>query len=314
MTEQRVLVTGASGFLGLHLLRAMGAEGASWRAVPAPGRLEGAAQWGREQENTDIRGIVHLAALVRHSRDDADQVFRTNVDGTVAMVHLAARLRCRLVYLSTSGTVGCFSSSAERADEDAPYCAKRVARWPYYASKIAAERAALGLAHELGVELVILRPPVMLGPEDHRGRSTSSVRRVLEGRVPVLFDGGMHFVDVRDVASAILQALRIDRPRRIYHLAGTESSLRDYFCRVASLAGMSLHVPTIPASALRAAARLNAMLGRFGSETLPDPVVAEMATSYWGLRSTFAESDLCFASRPADVTLRDTIAWLRSAP
>jgi dihydroflavonol-4-reductase len=312
--ERRVLVTGATGFLGQHLLRAMDADSASWMAVPAPGRLEDAAQWGRELENTGIRGIVHLAALVRHSRDDSDQVFRTNVNGTVAMVRLAARLGCRLVYLSTSGTVGCFASRDERADENAPYCTERVARWPYYASKIAAELAALTVADELGVELVMLRPPVMLGPDDHRGRSTSSVKRVLEGRVPVLFDGGMHFVDVRDVALAILEALRIDRPRRIYHLAGTESSLPDYFRRVASLAGISLHAPTVPGSALRAASRLNAMLGKYGSATLPDPVVAEMATSYWGLRSTFAESELRFAPRPADMTLRDTILWLRSAP
>jgi nucleoside-diphosphate-sugar epimerase len=188
-----------------------------------------------------------------------------------------------------------------------------VARWPYYASKIAAERAASALADELGVELVMLRPPVMLGPEDRRGRSTSSVKRVLDGKVPVLFDGGMHFVDVRDVAAAILAALRVERPRRVYHLAGTESSLTDYFRRVALLGGVSLRAPTIPAAALRAAARVNARLGRFGLSVLPDPVVAEMATSYWGLRSRFAEPELGFRSRDADATLRDTIEWLRAS-
>jgi dihydroflavonol-4-reductase len=140
------------------------------------------------------------------------------------------------------------------------------------------------------------------------------VKRVLDGKVPVLFDGGMHFVDVRDVAAATLAALRIERPRRIYHLAGTESSLSDYFRRVASLAGVPLRAPTIPAAALRAASRINARLGRLGLSVLPDPVVAEMATSYWGLRSRFAESELGFTPRPGDVTLRDTIAWLRSTP
>jgi dihydroflavonol-4-reductase len=313
VTGQRILVTGASGFLGLHLLRQMEADSAQWTAVPAPGRLDDAGEWAGKLEHAGISGIVHLAAIVRHTRADAEEVFRINVDGTVAMVRLAARLRCRLVFLSTCGTVGCFSTGAEQADEDAPYCERRVARWPYYASKIAAERAASALADELGVELVMLRPPVMLGPEDHRGRSTTTVKRVLDGRVPVLFDGGMHFVDVRDVASAILAALRIDRPRRVYHLVGAESSFPDYFRRVAGLAGVSLNAPTVPAAALRMASRINARLGRFGTSILPDPVLAEMATSYWGLKSTFAESELGYASRAGDVTLRDTIAWLRGA-
>jgi nucleoside-diphosphate-sugar epimerase len=289
----------------------MDADAAAWEAVAAPGRLEDVDRWAPQLENANIDGVVHLAALVLHRRDDADRAFRTNVDGTTAMVRLAARLGCRLVYLSTSGTVGCFAGPGERAGEDAPYCAGRVARWPYYASKIAAERAASALADELGVELVILRPPVMLGPEDRRGRSTSTVKRVLDGKVPVLFAGGMHFVDVRDVASAVLAALRLEKPRRVYHLAGTESTLSEFFRRVAAIGGVPLNAPTVPAAALRTAARINARLGRFGLSVLPDPVVAEMATSYWGLRSTYAESELGFAPRPGDVTLRDTIAWLR---
>jgi nucleoside-diphosphate-sugar epimerase len=308
-----VLITGAGGFLGRHLIRAMESDGGKWDAIPAPGRLEEAARWGATLENANIGAIVHLAALVRHSRDDAEDVFRTNVDGTAAMARLAARLGCRFVCLSTSGTVGCFSSAAEQADEDAPYCEARVARWPYYASKIAAERAVQAVADESQLDVVMLRPPVMLGPEDHQGRSTSSVKRVIDGKVPVLFDGGMHFVDVRDVAAAILAALRIERPRRVYHLAGTQSSLADFFRRVASLADIPLRAPTIPAAALRAAAGLNARLGRFGTTILPDPVVAEMATSYWGLRSRYAESDLGFNPRAGDSTLVDTIAWLRTS-
>lgn len=310
MTRRRLLVTGASGFLGQHLARAT-STAESWEVVLPPGRLETAATWTESLANANIDSIVHLAALVRHSRADANEVYRTNVDGTAAMVRLAAQLKCRLVYLSTSGTVGCFATSTAYADEDSPYCEERVARWPYYASKIAAERTAIKLAHELDVELVTLRPPVMLGPGDHRGRSTSSVQRVLEGKIPVLFDGGMNFVDVRDVAAAIFAAVALEHPRAIYHLPGHASTLADYFRRVARLADVPLHARRVPASALRTAARLNALLGRFGTPVLPDPVIAEMATSYWGLRSKYAE-ELNFKPRDADVTLVDTIASLRS--
>ncbi len=334
MTTCAVLVTGASGFLGRHLLQAMASDGDEWAPVAlvsdvaawhqmewtkqlsvptVTGRLDDAARWGGSSTLSNVTGVVHLAAVVQHHRAGADEMRRTNVDGTLATVRLAARLGCRMVYLSTSGTVGCFRTPGEWADEHSPFCTNRVKNWPYYASKIEAEQAARALATELGVELVIVRPPVMLGPGDHRGRSTGSVRRVLDGQVPVLFAGGMHFVDIRDVATALLAMLRLKDPRPVYHLAGTESTMADYFRRIATLANVRLHAPTVPAAALHLAAIANARLGRFGLSVLPDPVVIEMASHYWGLRSRFAESELGFVARSADVTLRDTIAWLRAA-
>ncbi|MEO6877575.1 MAG: NAD-dependent epimerase/dehydratase family protein, partial [Gemmatimonadaceae bacterium] len=239
MTARAVLVTGASGFLGRHLLQAMASDGDEWAPVAlvtnlaawqqldwtnqlsvrtVTGRLDDSARWGGSLELSNVTGIVHLAAVVQHHRAGAAELRRVNVDGTVAMVRLAARLGCRMVYLSTSGTVGCFRTPTEWADEDSPFCTDRVKHWPYYASKIESEQAATALATELGVELVIVRPPVMLGPGDHRGRSTGSVHRVLDGKVPVLFAGGMHFVDIRDVATALLAVLRHADPRPVYHL------------------------------------------------------------------------------------------------
>ena len=111
--------------------------------------------------------------------------------------------RCRLVLVSTSGTVGCSRDPESRPDEEAPWCESTVARWPYYRSKLEAERPARALAEALGVELVVLRPPALLGPGDHRFRSTSSVLRALRRRLPFVVRGGMHFADIRDAARAL---------------------------------------------------------------------------------------------------------------
>ncbi len=291
----RLLVTGASGFLGRHVLSAamvdtsiesalaLVRDRAEWTSMawtdtlpavdPLVGGLEDVDRWSADDRLADVDVIVHLAALVDHSRANADRVMRTNVGGTLAMVRLAARMGARLIFLSTSGTVGCFASPTEQADEHAPFCSERVKAWPYYSSKIRAEQEASSLAESLGVELVILRPPVLLGPGDHRGRSTSTVRRVLDRKVPVLFEGGMHFVDVRDVASAILAVARMDGPRPVYHLPGTSSPLADYFRSIAQVAGMEFRARSISNRALHAASRANARLGRFGLSILPDPVL-----------------------------------------
>jgi nucleoside-diphosphate-sugar epimerase len=324
------LVTGASGFLGRHLLEAIEAAGlpdppvalvrdrAAWhamgwtRGLPRVGTLEGSVTepegWTHDAQLDRLAGIFHLAALVRHSRRDAAAVTRTNVDGTLHMVRLAAVHRCRLVFVSSSGTVGCFRSKGESADEDAPYRDEEVRGWPYYRSKIAAEREARRLAGELGVDLVIVRPPVLLGPGDHRRRSSGYVLRLLEGRLPFLIKGGMHFVDVRDVARALLRAMQLPQARPIYHLPGTVCSIVEFYQRVAALAGKPAPRRVVP---FRPAWLLAVVAERAGLSALPAPSLIEMAAHHWGIHSKYA-GELGYQSRPGDETIRETIEWLGS--
>jgi len=321
-----LLVTGASGFVGRHVLEALQAQPDATRAIalvrdpeawkaevwtqpldraePVRGDVLEPERWSGDLPR--LGGILHLAALVHHSRSDPGPVEHTNVQGTLAMVRLAATQGCRLVFMSTSGTVGCSRNPDDRPDEAAPWCDATVARWPYYRSKIAAERQARALAEELGVELVIVRPPVLLGPGDHRFRSTSNVIRMLRGRLPFLIRGGMHFCDVRDVAGALLVAVNSAAVRPVYHLPGTESSVEEFFALVEQVSGVAApkwKLPYGPAHALATALR------RFG--VLPDPVVVEMGSHYWGLSSRFAE-ELGYRPRDPERTLRDTVDWLQA--
>lgn len=329
MTQGAWLVTGASGFLGRHLLGEIhGGSGQSrvlalvrnadeWRGMawtrdlPRVETIAGSVldsdDWGGDRRLDGVTGIFHLAALVRHRRQGAEELYRTNVQGTAAMIRLAARRSCRIVFVSTSGTVGCFRDPAASADEESPFCEAEVSRWPYYKSKIEAEREARRLADELGVELVIARPPILLGPGDHKFRSTANVTRFLRGKLPFLIHGGMHFADVRDAALALARAMVRTGARPVYHLPGTVSSIEQFFALTGSIAGRKPPSLVLPYRAAWWLARLGAPLG-----VLPDPVVIEMAAHYWGMRSLYAESELGYRSRPAADTLHDTIAWLRA--
>lgn len=328
MSAATLLVTGASGFLGRHVLQALPAHGAlralalvrnaaAWRALDWTEKLEGVERlsgsvlepdaWSGDPRLHSVRTILHLAAVVKHTRRGAEDVERTNVLGTLAMVRLAAALCARLIFVSTSGTVACFRTAGRAADEDAPYCDDVVARWPYYRSKIRAEREARRLADELGVELTIVRPPIVLGPGDHRFRSTANLLRVLRGRLPVVVRGGIAFVDVRDVAGALLRLAEIECVRPIYHLPGTSCSVRAFFEMAEALSGARAPrvVPFRPAWVV------GSLLARLGIDALPDPVVIEMASHYWDVRSRYAEADLGFRTRDPHETLADAIAWLR---
>ena len=334
-----ILVSGASGFLGRHLLETNreGGEGTpalalvrdteAWQQEGWTGALEevecieGSVTepklWSDEERLKGLKGIFHLAAVVKHSRWQSGDVYETNVEGTLNMVRLAAAEGCRLVFLSTSGTVGCFHSPEEHADEHSPYCESDVSSWPYYHSKLVAEQRARQLAEELGVELVILRPPVLLGPKDHRLRSSSNVLRFLQRKLPFLIRGGIHFADVRDVASAVLRAMTRARPRPVYHLCGTACSIESFFALLEEVAGVPaprVVLPFRPAWLLASAAqRLGVLLRGEPLTILPDPVVVEMASRYWDTRSLYAEEDLAYVPRDARETLADTVSWLREA-
>jgi dihydroflavonol-4-reductase len=327
------LITGASGFLGRHLLQARAADTAAialvrdrqawaeqdWSAdlkhiELVQGSVTETADWA--DQLPPLAGIFHLAALVRHSRRAPEEVYTTNVEGSLNMVRLAAVHKCRLIMLSTSGTVGCFDSADVVADENAAFCEETVASWPYYHSKIVAEKRMRELADKLQVELVFIRPPMLLGPEDHRFRSTSNVLRMLRGRLPFLIHGGIHFIDIRDAAQAILRAMDLPDARPIYHLDGTCSSITEFFGMIEEVSGVRAPRWVLPLGLARLLAAVDESVGmRVRGEPLqlfPDPVVVEMASHYWGTKSLYAESELGYKSRDPMTTLRDTVDWLRT--
>jgi nucleoside-diphosphate-sugar epimerase len=327
------LVTGATGFAGRHLFEAREPQTRAIGLVRDPATWP-EQDWTAGLEDVDLvqgsvtdtkrwtdqlpplAGIFHFAALVRHSRRNAEEVYTTNVDGTLNMVRLAAEHRCRVVMLSTSGTVGCFDSLDEQADETAAYCEETVAAWPYYHSKIIAERRARELADSLGVELVFIRPPMLLGPGDHRYRSTANILRMLNGKLPALLRGGIHFIDIRDAIRAVWRAMELPQVRPIYHLAGMNSSIEEFFGLVEAVSGVRAPRLMLPYGLAHFIALADEWIGvRLKGEPLHyflDPVVVEMASHYWGLTSLYAASELGYETRDPLVTIGDTVAWLRA--
>ncbi len=333
-----ILITGASGFLGRHLLSALQAanvpetvcvlvrDPALWHSMgwtaslPHVRLVQGVLGGTAEKPHAfalpaRISTIFHLAALVRHSRRQTQEVFDLNIGGTLSMVRLAAEHGARMIYLSTSGTVGCSRHPSDAPLEDAPHCAQMVHGWPYYRSKVEAEVRAWSLAKTLGVDLVTVRPPMLLGPGDHRFRATSQVIRFLRGRLPFLLKGGIHYVDIRDSANALVALMRLAQPRAIYHLRGTACTVRTFFNDLAELTGLSpprLDLPYALAWPMcKADEAVGTLLRGQSLNWLPDPVVIEMAAHHWDISSKHAEADLKVSPRPGKQTLHDTVHWLR---
>jgi len=268
-------------------------------------------------------GVFHLAGVVEHSRSAAvtGDMSSVTVRGTVNAVSAAAAEGIRrVVYASTSG-VAAVSRADTRArppgDGDG-YADEVIAAWPYYACKAEAERAAIAAATKRGVDLVCMRPSLLLGPGDRRLSSCRLVADLLRRRVPLCPTGGLSFVDVRDCAGAFLSAMNqpADAPSgRTYLVGGHNVSLRELLALVEAQSGVPAPRLSVPRVVERASAQLlyqakGRLLGKWDKSL--DAVYVEMGQAFWYLDASAAERDLGFRPRPADVTVGDTVAWLQA--
>ena len=127
---------------------------------------------------------------------------------------------------------------------------------------------------------------------------------MLRGRLPFVIRGGMHFVDVRDAADAIHRAMRCRSVRPVYHLPGTTGSVEAFFGMIEEVSGAPAPRRVLPYHAAWLASSLLERLGVWlrgePLHALPDPVVVEMASHYWGVRSLYADRGSGLqVSRPA---------------
>lgn len=265
----------------------------------------------------DCVGVFHLAGLVVHSRQNPQPVFETNVTGTMNVLKASKVFPgLKIVYASTSGTVAISKEKSETANDDSPYATTYTKHWPYYQSKVEAEVKALEYAKKNKIALVVLRPSMMLGPEDFYLRATKTVRSFLDRHIPFVPSGGASFLDVRDAALAFATAMTsAGAAGQTYLLAAHNCSLVEFFDMLQSVSGVrrpALKFP--PWLAVGAATSLDAFNRKVRGKWDPgvDPVKAEMANHWWNVDASKAEQELNFKPRPALDTLRDTVEWLKS--
>jgi len=261
-------------------------------------------------------GIFHLAGVVIHSRfaNSKEECYATNVDGTLNVMKAAQRNRCRVVYASTSGVVGCNSDQKVIANDRSDYCIEVFGRWPYYMSKYESELQSIKFAKENNVELVIMRPAMIVGPGDTKFRSTSTVVKFIDRHLPCYPYGGICFVDVRDVALAFYKAMIKGRNLQTYLLGAVNCSLHEFFCMLEKVSGVAKPKVGVPVFIIGSIVYTwDTFLGMiqkswklFGI----DPVQWEMAIKSWSIDCSAAREDLDFNPREPESTLRDTIHWI----
>jgi dihydroflavonol-4-reductase len=323
----RVLVTGATGFLGRHIVSALYAAGHDVVALcrgdePEIAALGATVRRGDVLDGASVRSaaegceaLLHCAGKVSRRLDDAEELYRVHVEGAKITLD-ACRLAGvrRVVLASTSGVVAVSEDPREVRGEGAEVPMALLARWPYYRSKLYAELAAFERSGP-GLEVVSVNPTLLLGPGDARGSSTGDVVSYLEKRVPFVPAGGLSFVDVRDAALAMILALERGRAGERYLVSAVNLTIEAFFGRLERLSGVSAPRLRAPRSLVlaRAGSDIIERLSTYVPIDAPmDRVSAEMAQCFWYVDATKARTELGWAPRDPVDTLAETVADLQA--
>jgi len=323
----RLLITGATGFLGRHLVTALRASGHDVVALcrndePDLAALGVQVHRGDVLDAASVRAaatgceaLFHCAGKVSRRPEDAEELYRIHVDGTKTTLDACrvAGVR-RVVLASTSGVVAVTEDANDVRDERAEAPMSLLSRWPYYRSKLYAERAAFDRSGP-GFEVVSVNPTLLLGPGDVHGSSTGDVVSFLEEKVPFVPAGGLSFVDARDAAEAMILALDRGRAGERYLISACNLTVATFFARLERLSGVPAPRLRTPRSLLlaRAGASLLERLSRhLPIDAQVDRISAEMAQCFWYVDATRARTELGWTPRDPGDTLADTVADLRA--
>lgn len=314
------LVTGASGFLGSHLARALAKRGDDLRLLlrrsSRTDHLDGLDYERATGDVTDRRAVrravegvervFHVAGRTSLREADRQAVWDANVRGARIVFEEALEAGVeRLVHTSSVGAIGAAKPKGA-IDESATFDIGHLGI-TYVNSKHEAELEALRAAAR-GLAVVIVNPTFVLGPEDPTGTSMGLVRRFLLRRIPAYVDGGLNVVDVRDVAKGMLLADRKGEVGERYILAGRNFTLDRLFADLGRISGVKPPAVKLPASLMLSVLEA----GDRAHLPLPaNPEEVRAAMVWWTARNTRARRELGFKPRPHEETLEAAVRWQR---
>jgi dihydroflavonol-4-reductase len=317
------LVTGATGFVGSAVARALLKAGHPVRVLARPnsnrrnlnglavevaqGALEDAASLAAAVKG--CRYLFHVAADYRLWVPDPEPMFRVNVAGTRELMLAASDAGVeRIVYTSSVATLGIVPGGV--ADEETASCAEDMIG-PYKRSKFEAEAAVSELVVGRGLPAVIVNPSTPIGPGDVKPTPTGRlIVEAARGRMPGYVDTGLNIAHVDDVALGHILAAKSGRIGRRYILGGENLTLAEILAEVARLTGRRPPAFKIPyAALLPIAAGAEAIARVTGREPFATRDGVRMSAKTMFFSTSRAVAELGYAPRPARQAIADAVAW-----
>jgi dihydroflavonol-4-reductase len=325
MAIQTALVTGANGFVGAHVVRALVARGSHVRAFARSGAdtraldgvdCETAIGDLRDVDSVEraVRGcdeVYHVAADYRLWVEDEAPMYAANVDGTHNLLEASRRAGVKkIVHTSTVGALGIGADKIGR--EDTPVTLEDMVG-PYKRSKFLAEQVAVQAARD-GVPVVIVNPSTPIGALDYKPTPTGRIIvDFLNRRMPAFVETGLNLACVEDVAQGHLQAAERGRIGEKYILGGENLTLEQMLQHLAALSGLSAPRMKIPYAVAFGFALGAEAVARTVTHRAPRASLTEvrMSRKKMFFDSAKARAELGYEAAPVDEGLARAIAFFR---
>jgi len=322
----RVVITGAAGFIGSAVARAVQARGAAIVALVEPGandrNLEGIVAERAVADVRDVaavraacagaRFVFHLAAIYRFWARDPRIFYDVNVGGTLNVLDAARAAACeRLVFTSTVGVLGVGGTRAGESADETSYADIAQLYGSYKRSKYAAEHEVLRACAQ-GQDLCIVLPTFPLGPGDTRPTPTGKVALdFLNGKMPAFADTAMNVAHVDDLALGHIAALERGGTGRSYILGGENLSMRAILQTLADYTGLPMPRLQVPRGLVVTAGVASSLIeGRLLRREPHVPLEgARMSSAKMIFKDERARAEIGYASRPAREAIRESARW-----
>lgn len=324
----KIFVTGATGLLGTHVVqillqqqhqvKALVRSADKGRAILGQhielveGDMLAIDKFSEQLMHMDV--LIHAAAyftdFFKHG-NASNQLTTINVQGTLALLNAAYEHGIRnCVYISSSGVLK--MEGRQRATETAPYNEQTVN--PYFQSKISAEKEIIRfLEAHADFRLIFILPCLMLGPGDHNlTEGGGLIVRLLKRKIPMILPGQMAIADARDVAQAVINAIKAGQSGKRYLLGGELYTIEKVFAVVSEVSGIKgpTHKPT--PGLLLLMADIMEFISKFtGKKPLIQRIQLKTMMENMGYDSSKAQRELHATFRPLHMTVKDTVQWFR---
>jgi len=319
----KAFVTGATGFIGGNLARALLSDGHQVRALirpesdrrniagspiePAEGDLD-----NRHKLAEQIRGcdaVFHVAAHYSLWAKDRDSIYRANVEGTKNLLAAARDVGVkRFVHTSSVAAIGVPPPNTLGTEETQTTLDELVS--DYKKSKYLAEQAALRAARE-GLDVVIVNPSTPIGAGDVKPTPTGEIiLRFLQDRMPAYVHTGLNLIDVEDVARGHILAWQKGRTGERYILGNRNLSLKEMLETLAAITGKRAPRIAVPHAIPLAVAFIDEMiLSRLGKKPQISFYAAQMSRKAMYYDSSKAVRELGMPQTPVETAMENAVSW-----
>ena len=321
----KVVVTGANGFLGSWLTKALVSRGYDVHILARPtsdlSDLKGVNFKTLFGDVTDpvslekafagAQGVFHLAGVVAYRHEERAQMEKVNVQGAANVIQAAEKMKVpKILHLSSVVAIGASTSPKEILNENSPYTISKL-NLGYFETKRKAEILVKAATDRGAFEAIIVNPSTIYGASDAKKGSRSVQVKVAQGRFPFYTPGGASIVGVEDVVDGIMKAWDKGRSGERYILSHENWTVKELFTAIAQEAGVKPPAHKLPSFVLHSVGFIGDALRPLG---VKGPVTRENAwtsTMFHWFDNSKARRELGFNPRPAREAIQKSVQWMK---